>query len=45
MSRFLPEIATDSDCNGVWILHEIKQKAHDFSRGMNPTTHGANHSR
>ncbi len=21
------------------VLHEIEEKAHDFSRGMNPTTH------
>lgn len=26
-------------------LHEIKEKAHDFSRGMNPTTRDTNHPR
>ncbi|WP_425494417.1 hypothetical protein [Natronoglomus mannanivorans] len=26
-------------------LHRIKEKAHDFSRGMNPTTHVTNHER
>lgn len=26
-------------------LHKIEEKAHDFSRGMNPTTHNTNHPR
>ena len=26
-------------------LHGIEEKAHDFSRGMNPTTHDTNHPR
>ena len=29
----------------VGLLHEIEEKAHDFSRGMNPTTHDPNHPR
>ena len=39
---YLPEGTSYVYCS---MLHRTKEKAHDFSRGMNPTTHDTNHER